>query len=126
MLIKQCVLELVRTWIPSFVCIPKLYSIVNINLQLTTSGNNTAGEKYTLVCAMSVVTGTTFQWLRSNMTIVTNANITMINSSVSYLVIDPLKASHEGSVTCQLEFEGTTYEESVYVSVNGEPLYIEL
>ena len=58
------------------------------------------------------------------MTNITNVNIDMINSSVSQLVFDPLETSHEGSITCQVVFEGSIYEESVNVSVNGEPYRI--
>ena len=106
-----------------FIYTCEFMTIANINLQLTTSGSSIAGEKYTLVCALSLVTGnetTKFQWLRPNMTSIIDANITMINSSVSQLEFDPLQASHEGSITCQVMFGGTSYMDKVSVSVNGE------
>ena len=82
--------------------------IANIALELTTSGNNTAGETYILTCTpIGDKINAEFQWLRHdhgmNETISNSSTTvsTMKSSFVSQLVFNPLQASHGGNVECQ-------------------------
>ena len=69
----------------------------------------------------------TFQWLfPSNYNrVMRDSSISIsTNSSASQLVFDPLQASHEGTITCQVTVENILWMKSYSVIVNGERLAI--
>ena len=102
-----------------------MHTTVNLTVQITLSGSNTAGEQYTLTCSASV-DGTTdtpsFQWLGPDGMMVTTTDSLMITDtpSSSILQFDPLQSSHEGNYTCQVTV-GTAIEmRSFQVNVEGK------
>ena len=98
--------------------------IANISLELTASGNNTAGETYTLTCTLvGDRTDVDFHWLRHDysMIIIDNSTTVTTNSSfVSQLVFNPLRASHGGNVKCQAKIKpDSMIMKQLNVVVNG-------
>ena len=73
-------------------------------MSISTSGSNTAGEMYSLLCEVSVPIGTpNITWLYSNGTEVMNGNgITLsLKSDTTYkLTFNPLDYSDVGIYTC--------------------------
>ena len=73
-------------------------------MSISTSGSNTAGEMYSLLCEVSVAVGTpNITWLYSNGTEVMNGNgITLsLTSDTTYkLTFNPLEYSDVGVYTC--------------------------
>ena len=73
-------------------------------MSISTSGSNTAGEMYSLLCEVSVAIGTpNITWLYSNGTAVMNGNgITLsLTSDTTYkLTFNPLEYSDVGIYTC--------------------------
>ena len=73
-------------------------------MSISTSGSNTAGEMYSLLCEVSVAVGTpNITWLYSNGTEVMNGNgITLsLTSDTTYkLTFNPLDYSDVGIYTC--------------------------
>ena len=74
-----------------------------VNVSITTSGANTAGETYSLVCSVTVIglnDQPTITWLDSMNNTVPSE---MVNTtgSMSTLTFNPLSASHAGNYTCR-------------------------
>ena len=97
-----------------------------ITVSIDTSGTNTAGETYNLMCSASV-TGSTDQpsitWLEgdveiSNSTTRTVSAPTMRPSGGSYsntLTFSPLAASHAGTYTCRATAAGNLMDTGMMV-----------
>ena len=98
---------------------------MNLVVQVTPSGSNTAGEQYTLTCSASV-DGTTatpsFQWLGPDGMMVTTTDSLMITvtPSSSILQFDPLQSSHEENYICQVTVGTVTEMRSTQVNVEGK------
>ena len=101
-----------------------IHLTVNLVVQVTPSGSNTAGEQYTLTCSASV-DGTTdtlsFQWLGPDGMMLTTTDSLMITDtpSASILQFDPLQSSHEGNYICQVTVGTVTEMRSTQVNVQG-------
>ena len=99
---------------------------ITVDVEITTSDNNTAGETFTLMCALSGMPESedvTHIWLRNDTVINTTSDETitesMISPSISQLTFNPLQISHEGVFSCQVMTEGITDKESFNITVNG-------
>ena len=93
-------------------------------MELTTSGNNTAGETYILQCTLSDLArnvNVDFRWLRHDSMISdTSARTIKISPYVSQLVFNPLQSSHGGNVKCQAKIEpDITIVKQLNIIVNG-------
>ena len=88
---------------------------------ITSSGSATAGESYSLQCAVTV-TGSTDQpaitWL-GPMNYEVTAGVETIDS-MSMLTFNPLAASHAGTYTCGATLGSAMDSETVTVSVDSE------
>ena len=95
-----------------------------MDLTITHSGLNLAGENFTLECSVS---GTSvlaaFQWSDGRGDLDNNADkrdITIsATATASILHFTPLQLSHRGTYTCNVVIDGATESKSVNVSVNG-------
>ena len=85
--------------------------ILGLVVMVTSKGDPTAGNTYTLVCQVSVVEGLVVnpvvEWLDSNGTAVSGVNLSVgepnIEGSVATrnLTFSPLHTSHGGNYTCR-------------------------
>ena len=91
-------------------------------VSITTSGTNTAGETYSLVCS-TTVTGSTDQptitWLDPMNNTVPSEMVTTTDS-VSTLTFNQLAASHAGTYTCRAMIGDTAEMKTTTVSVNSK------
>ena len=87
----------------------------------TTSGNNTAGETYSLECSVNGGHSAQFQWFNESETDVTGQESTAFTSSPSSSILEfsPLHQSHGGTYTCSVNVSGTVVSKSVELSVKG-------
>ena len=105
-----------------------------INVSITSSGGNAAGEVFVLTCSANVVGSAdqpTITWLdSSSQAVVANraagarisVSATSMDSSGSYaksLLFSPLVASDAGLFKCEVVLDGMTNNENVTVTVNG-------
>lgn len=96
--------------------------VVDIIVNITTSGNGIAGGSYSLVCSVEIV-GSTDQ---PNITWIDPMNDTvpfeMISATdnTSTLTFNPLSVSHAGNYTCRAILDGAIQEESLEILVLGE------
>ena len=96
---------------------------LQLTLSITTSGTNTAGETYNLVCS-ATVTGSTDQptitWLDPINNTVPSEMITT-TGSMSTLTFNPLAASHTGTYTCRATITGNvTHTDTKVVYVESK------
>ena len=94
-----------------------------LTVSITTSGTNTAGETYSLVCS-ATVTGSTDQptitWLDQMNNTVPSEMVTT-TGSMSTLTFNPLAASHAGTYTCRATVTGkVTQTDTKVVSVESK------
>ena len=95
--------------------------IITVDIFITSSGDNTAGETYSLVC--STVSGSTdITWLDPMNNPVPSGMVTT-TGSMSTLTFNPLAASHVGTYTCRATIGGTMQTETVDIIVKSEKLY---
>ena len=107
------------------VSIPLLYYAVQVSI--TSEGNPTLGQQYTLICDVSVSSGETgtptVQWMRPGSSEpITNGGdftVTSTSATVYMLVIDPLRQFHAGQYTCVANVGGDTGTNSVIVNITG-------
>ena len=93
---------------------------VTINVSpITTSGDNTAGESYSLECTVTV-TGSndqpTITWLMGPM--ITSGVVT--NGGMSTLTFNPLSASDAGTYTCRATLGSAMNSTSTTITVQSE------
>ena len=94
------------------------FILVDILVSVTDSGDNTAGETYSLECSVTVTGSTdtpTITWLDPM-----NNQITagvMTTGSMSTLTFDPLSASDAGTYTCRATLDGAEVDGSTDVVV---------
>ena len=96
---------------------------ISINVSITTSGTNTAGETYSLWCSVTV-TGSNDQpnitWLDPMNNTVPSEMFTT-TGNMSTLTFDPLAASHAGSYMCRATVTGNvTQTDTKVVSVESK------
>lgn len=106
-------------------------SLAGLSISITPgSGNNTAGEIYSLVCSVTVIGSTdqpTIIWQHSNVEAPFNSYIrvsaTTMSSDGNYtsiLTFDPLAASHAGVYRCNAMAGGAIRSNNITISVNSE------
>ena len=90
-------------------------------MTVTTSGNNTAGETYSLECSVNGGHSAQFQWFNESEIDVTGQESTVFTSSRSSNVLEfsPLHQSHGGTYTCSANVSGIVVSKSVELSVKG-------
>ena len=89
-------------------------------VSITPSGDNTAGETYSLEC--STVTGSTdITWLDPMNSPVPSGMITTTGST-SRLTFSPLTASHAGTYTCRATVGSTIKTATMDIKVESEYL----
>lgn len=109
------------------ISIIKKYQTVNdFEVDIFATGKNTAGESYTLECAIAeeIIENfhVTFKWFRvSEQAEVKNDSSVSIMTfnSTSKLVFDPLRKSHKGRLVCMLLIENLERQKQYEVTVNG-------
>jgi hypothetical protein len=96
------------------------HSTVDILPIITSSGDNTAGGGYSLVCSTSTITSgqPTIIWLDPMSYQITSG--VMMNGSMSTLTFNPLAASHAGTYTCRATLDSAMDSASVNISVESE------
>ena len=95
-------------------------------MTVTTSGNNTGGETYSLECSVNGGHSAQFQWFNESETDVTGQESTVITSSPSSSILEfsPLHQSHGGTYTCSANVSGTIVSKSVELSAKGIMLVV--
>ena len=96
-------------------------SNTQIDISVTTSGINTVGQTYMLVCSATVTGSTdqpTFTWLDPINNPVPSGMVTT-TGSMSTLTFSPLAVSHAGTYTCRVTAGGVTETQTTTVIVNG-------
>ena len=102
-----------------------VYCYYAVLVSITTGGNPTLGQPYTLTCGVSigsVITGLlTVQWVGpgSSAPITTGGDFTVSSTSPYTLTINPLHQSHSGQYTCQTRVGNDTETASVTVDIIG-------
>ena len=97
-----------------------MFILVDISASITESGNNIAGEIYSLVCSVTVTGSTeqpTITWLDSMNNQITSGVVT--TGSISTLMFSPLAASHAGTYTCRATLGSAEMNGSTEVSLRG-------
>ena len=90
-------------------------------IEITSSGNNVAGEKYNLICTI-VISGSSdvpsISWNSSRMSyeIVSNGNGTYLN----ILHFDPLSFLDQGTYTCLVKIADITDIQTYHFTVKGK------
>ena len=96
---------------------------VSINVFITTSGTNTAGETYSLECSATVTGSTTDEltiiWLDPMNNTVPSEMVTT-TGSVNTLTFNPLAAAHAGTYTCRATAGDIVQYATVDVRVQSE------
>ena len=114
------------TFFSRFMINIKLVTLVDVNISVTASGTNTAGERYNLECS-AIVTGSTGQpiitWLDPMNNTVPSGMVTT-TGSMSTLTFNPLSASHAGTYTCRATLGGAIQNAVEVVTVASECLLI--
>lgn len=124
LLLLSCLVHCYSNIIMIFIFI--FFTTVNIIIQITESGKNIVGEKYILECAVNRedVNVLKIDWLHSiNMSYpytndMSSVNITMIGSTRSQLILDPLQESRKGTITCLTQFTNSNASAQFDISVN--------
>ena len=96
-------------------------------MTVTTSGNNTAGETFSLQCSVNGGHSAQFQWFNESEIDITGQDSTIITSSHSssnILEFSPLHQLHGGTYTCSANVSGTVVLKSVELSVKGIMLVV--
>ena len=93
-------------------------------MSITTGGNPTLGQPYTLTCGVSAITGTpTVQWVgpRSSAPITNGRDFTVRFTRFYTLTItiNPLRQSHAGQYTCWSSVGNDTATASATVDIIG-------
>ena len=104
-----------------------LHSIYAVQVSITSEGNPTLGQQYSLTCEVSVSSGDTgtltVQWMRPGSSEpITNGGdftVTSTSATVYMLVINPLRQFHAGQYTCVASVGGDTGTDSVIVNIAG-------
>ena len=98
-----------------------------VTISITTHGDNSAGDIYTLKCsATEAADQPTITWLKDGILFSDNNAIkteTVNSNDGSYscnLTFNPLVASHEGMFTCKAVVGGVVRTMSINVTVEGE------
>ena len=100
----------------------------NFTVNIIEDGNQTAGEKYTLICSISLNSNTTaFEWFyqqeehtNPKANISASSHLEVIDQLLeSKIVFSPLHESHTGVYTCQASLENITRESSHVVNVKS-------
>ena len=103
----------------------ELPAVISINVSITTSGTNTAGEAYSLQCSVTVTGSTdqsTITWLDPTNNPVPSEMV-ITTGSMSTLTFNPLAASHAGTYTCRATVGGAVQNATEDVRVQSESLY---
>ena len=98
------------------------YLTVDITVSITTSGTNTTGETYSLVCYITVTGSTdqpTITWL-DPMNNTVPFEMVSTTGNMSTLTFNPLAASHAGTYTCRAMVGSVVKTASVVVTVQSE------
>ena len=106
--------------------------LASVTASITTSGTNTAGETYNLVCSVTV-TGSndqlTITWLNGGSEITSNSSRTASattgdgsNGHSSTLTFNPLSVSQAGTYMCTAMADNTTHTAMEEVIVRGKCL----
>ena len=90
-----------------------------VDLFITPSGNNLAGENYSLECSASITDQLTLSWLDSEDMEVSSGMVTS-TGSVSTLTFNPLIATHAGTYTCRALLGSFTQNVFITVTVAGK------
>ena len=97
---------------------------VGVSVSITTSGTNTAGETYSLVCSVTVNGSTdtpTITWLDPmNSQVPSEMHMVSTTGSMSTLTFTPLSASHAGTYTCKAALGGEVLTDTLIVTVQSE------
>ena len=96
--------------------------VVDIIVSITTSGNNTAGQNYSLLCSATVIGSTdlpTITWLDSMNNTVPSGMITTAGIT-SALTFNQLAASYAGTYTCSATVGGAVQNATEDVTVLGK------
>ena len=91
-------------------------------VSVTAGGNPTLGQQYTLICNVSVASGTpTVQWVGpgSSAPFTTGGDFTVSSTSPYTLTINTLRQSHAGQYFCQAAVGGDTGAGSIMVNIPG-------
>ena len=108
--------------------LPTTATAPRISVSITSSGTNTAGEAYSLVCSVTV-TGSngppTITWLDPVNNAVSSEMVSTTDS-VSTLTFNPLSASHTGTYTCIAAVGGEVQTDMKEVTVQSELLIVML
>ena len=106
--------------------LPTTATAPRISVSITSSGTNTAGEAYSLVCSVTV-TGSngppTITWLDPVNNAVSSEMVSTTDS-VSTLTFNPLSASHTGTYTCIAAVGGEVQTDMKAVTVQSELLIV--
>ena len=97
-----------------------MFILVDISASITESGNNIAGEIYSLVCSVTVTGSTeqpTITWLDPMNNQITSGVVT--TGSISTLTFNSLAVSHAGKYTCRVTLGSAEMSGSTEVSLRG-------
>ena len=94
-----------------------LTSIVDMLATITTSGENIAGEGYSLTC--SAVTGSSVTWLDPTNAAVPSGMVSTMGD-MHVLTFNPLMAAHAGTYTCRAVLGSRVESAEMTVIVQSE------
>ena len=99
-----------------------LIYLVDISVSISPSGDNTAGDAYSLACSATVIGSIdtpNVAWLDAmNNTVPTG--MVSVMGNVHTLTFNPLSASHAEVYTCRAALGGAVQTESMEVTVESE------